>query len=1390
MAENKESFTFSDKLKDSKPAAVPLSKRFSSSRVGADGKPKKTFFERTKRDAPFFIAALVILLLLPFFVKFAGPEVDPGTILTKPTTIFPPTSLGYEDLCLDDNGNRIDDCVAPLADNSSFGILANLLKGDEVPEYDDRDAYGGYTPPATIDDGRTFEERVITPIRESAPATALAGVQRTPTQIGRLNSGEMATARGRVSHGWSPMGASAAAVGAPGPRQSAKPISLTPLEAASILGRTPTGEAALAEAQRSMGSMSKRDAMRALMDAQVSPTEVGRIGSGLGGGSLGVGGGSGAPGNKFGFSPGKPWWWDFEEYKRKEKWTYWWKFWTEPLAKLFAKVFENLGCCIVMGEKDCKAKHFLGKRPEGAAEASCMGVTESKWKEGPHYQNGKNSFPATELGCCGLWADNKAGMDCNKPNKDMEDEYKWVEGKGTSPGLGFFEVRKECLGGVVSSGAGIDLTCSKTTIIDSDVTTSGRATGWNHYTYVVARNVPTSTGRYLCGYRSDARHMPKGASAGLGGGASYDTNLTEYSGNLTVVGQQTVTVSRDQYIPTTDNKAVQAVGEQNTLRPAGTSVTQNDLARNTAARDYDKETYIYPDDCVIYISKNDRVTESEIRAGIMTVMSSKDTFGCSPDEYDKATNNYVPAKINSCRNMLPEIHITYMGAVATSKPLAGGGGSFYTDDIYARKGDPTVRDIKKGKIAPDIPQLPMTWRDFDTTYLKQVGNSADASDNGGSTRTSEKQRQKAGQRKETIAETSTSALCKINRKLTFYGPTEFCKDNKTNKYYPFINGKKGAEPYDPLKAGLKPADVEGLRECPTTYDFTVGTTEVYGPGTNISEKSGETKTDTKNGNGKSSIDLLEGKDISSVSVDADGKKTYNLSNKAATPAAETKTADTTKPAFRAAIYPDMPVDKIQAEFSSSVNPKDISGCCFDKNRKKIRFSIFRNGNPIKSKYLPPTKDPLFVYNDNLTIKDICGFDAGTLERSFKCPDTDNAMDFCRINHGTVLKTYYEGGFKKSESLSKDEYIALGKDFGALKDCDNIDSNYVLWSINHEAPLDNIIRRVKKNTAAMTPAKSYIFSIEGEQALDHGTCCYDKSNGKDVLRFSLTDINGAAKISMYKLVDDEDATKACGYVKETDGSYSNAFAPCPSTTVTENTPPTGGGPIDGGQKFAEWFLLGKYQESTMTTPAKEHVNRCANGIAQKITTLKNANPNLEFHLDINGFTDAKRRGDSDAGGNLDLSKKRAATIRGMFERVSTIQTLVSGGLKVTDNGYGIHPVCRGEKGGPNASDRAAKSYEASGDTQTLKNNVIFNKDESSYLVDQYKTTYVYQDGTTRGITYASQDAAKKALGQDGLYPVKACRTVEARLLHRDTTVQGAAWNTEFVEECQHQHYQHN
>ena len=69
---NKDSFTFSDKLRKSK--SVPLSKRLPSI-VGGQNKQKRTLVQRAQRDLPFILVAACALLLLPFLSRTGNDDI-------------------------------------------------------------------------------------------------------------------------------------------------------------------------------------------------------------------------------------------------------------------------------------------------------------------------------------------------------------------------------------------------------------------------------------------------------------------------------------------------------------------------------------------------------------------------------------------------------------------------------------------------------------------------------------------------------------------------------------------------------------------------------------------------------------------------------------------------------------------------------------------------------------------------------------------------------------------------------------------------------------------------------------------------------------------------------------------------------------------------------------------------------------------------------------------------------------------------------------------------------------------------------------------------------------------------------------------------------------------
>ncbi|MCL2888075.1 MAG: hypothetical protein FWF35_02020 [Elusimicrobia bacterium] len=496
MAEDtnkKDSFTFSDKIKDTKPAPVPFTKRFSASKVGSDGKPKKTFFERTKRDAPFFIAALIVLLLLPFFIKFTGTGADESDIIVR-NPYEPVTDAGSAyDQCLDENGQLIDGCVAGASGRDSIDMLRDAIaQGEPAPEA----ASLTYTPTPSVSSPES--RSAYTDLRSSAPSgMGRAMAVRQPTNIGTLRPGEAARAGGRVNPGFGPVAASAAQTGPNAPAKPSKPITLQPLTGASRLGRSVTGEAALAEAQRSLGAMGKSNAMQALMDAQLGRPTVGP-GGGLGAGRVGGGGGGSGLNNKWSYQGQKPWWWDMMEKRAQMKWEFWFKLWSDPLKKFVDSFGFAMACCLISGQDDCSVGKFWGQAAKDASDGTCGDNTGTNWDPSAH--KGQR-FPKTkEECCCVVFA---GGSDCNKDGgpysacmgkKDGDIPFSKPNDK--TDAVGPWKQRTSCWGYHSGAKAAISKTCD----------------GWNVsfepnkkvkgdiYHYVVVRSKDTSSNQnLLCG---------------------------------------------------------------------------------------------------------------------------------------------------------------------------------------------------------------------------------------------------------------------------------------------------------------------------------------------------------------------------------------------------------------------------------------------------------------------------------------------------------------------------------------------------------------------------------------------------------------------------------------------------------------------------------------------------------------------------------------------------------------------------------------------------------------------------------------------------------------------------------------------------------------------------
>lgn len=433
--DNKDSFTFSDKIKNSKPMGSKSFANRVSSKIGSDGKPRQTLFERTRRDAPFFIAALVALLLLPFLYKYSGqvseePMVTPGS----EESVFDPERYGFDTA----TGNP-DGQIAQFAGRDSLSLIkmgddtsaTDEVTNDYIPSHDGYDASQESSTSTEVEENNTNIYK-----RAAAPATR-AAFRRAATKINPLSSAGL-TSRGgsRLGVGMWGGGMKTAArkVGASGPRNSPKPVSLQPLQAAGKPSRTSFGNGSAAEARRSKDAMSKANAMQALMDAQMKPVQPGKIG-GLGGGNFGPGGGKGNLDRKFTYNGKEPWWWDMMKTRAQKEWEAefnrkWdWIKWKDQMLQGF---LNGIFSCLATGTDDWSMGKMFGAAKDAGNADKCGKYTAESWAKCERCRSfgefGKDA-------CYGLF--NYKGDDGQK--------NPWSDGNKNSENLGFFSQRIDCL---------------------------------------------------------------------------------------------------------------------------------------------------------------------------------------------------------------------------------------------------------------------------------------------------------------------------------------------------------------------------------------------------------------------------------------------------------------------------------------------------------------------------------------------------------------------------------------------------------------------------------------------------------------------------------------------------------------------------------------------------------------------------------------------------------------------------------------------------------------------------------------------------------------------------------------------------------------------------------
>lgn len=430
----KDSFTFSDKIKNSKPAASKSFANRISSKIGSDGKPKKTLFERTKRDAPFFIAAIVALLLLPFLYKYSGSVDEDPTMVTPATedTLFDPNRSGFDGI------GAPEGQIAQLSGRDSMDLIVGFGNkqeevSEELPIRNDLERSGLDENYSSSNTAKEYNEKnVYRYKKQAAPATKAAFKK---TNINPLRgAGLTSRSGGKLGVGMWGGGLKQAAnkVKADAPKSSPKPVSLQPLQAAGKPSRSYFGQGAAAEARRSKDAMSKANAMQALMDAQMKPIEPGKIG-GIGGGDFGgPGGGNGNLDRKFAFNGKEPWWWDMMKKRSQMEWEA--KFnrkwdWIKFGDKLAQQLLDGLLSCVLTGTDDWSMGKMFGAGAGAGGDDECCGLNEDKFK---------GAAPGVEFNpsACKGWVAAHPELKCTT---------KWVDGKKNSIALGPITQRLDCL---------------------------------------------------------------------------------------------------------------------------------------------------------------------------------------------------------------------------------------------------------------------------------------------------------------------------------------------------------------------------------------------------------------------------------------------------------------------------------------------------------------------------------------------------------------------------------------------------------------------------------------------------------------------------------------------------------------------------------------------------------------------------------------------------------------------------------------------------------------------------------------------------------------------------------------------------------------------------------
>lgn len=666
----KDSFTFSDKIKSGKQTSSKSFANRISSKIGSDGKPRQTLFERTKRDAPFFIAALVALLLLPFLYKYSGQVTE------EPSMITP----GYEDAMVNPDRSGFDFTgdpdgqIAQLAGRDSLDLIVGFGKKGEEEEGTDEslgDIYrSGLADTSSAYSRNATEEEVnntnIYKYRKDAAPQTRAAFRRAATKINSLRRDGLTGRSG--GKGITPWGGSmktaASKVRGPGMRNSTKPVSLQPLQAAGKPSRVAFGQGAAAEARRSKDAMSKSSAMQALMDAQMRPVEPGRIGGLSSGDYGGPGGGLGSLARNFTYNGKEPWWWDMMKRRAQMEWeakfNYRWG-WINWATGLVQNWLAGLLNCLAVGDSGGDIDNFLGSGGgSGNTKETCCGV------QAKDVDKDLMAKAGSLKGIC----DNKSYK--TQLLKDVGKEecvggYKAASGSGER--INGLQQRWKCLGGVVQGDGLFEKSeCRDLPNKSYIVEPKGQAKKWHTYVYIVARNyVPEVLFK-------DENGKPVGTLKGSRAFLCQDDTDPTYINSKKNVGLS-LTVTPDRFDGTKESVADQ-------FTKGKTSYTKNEKGSRTTSREdtaggrkgkmgYDEDgNPITANPGTIGSSRNDKNTKLPIMP---------DMYEIDPESYHHACVVYITESNMLVWSQFQGIMIDQLKQIAEKQGVTG------DLDVAARK---------------------------------------------------------------------------------------------------------------------------------------------------------------------------------------------------------------------------------------------------------------------------------------------------------------------------------------------------------------------------------------------------------------------------------------------------------------------------------------------------------------------------------------------------------------------------------------------------------------------------------------------------------------------------------------------------------------------------------